>query len=240
MSVELEKQSLATLKEWVHLLGIRGMSNARKAELIDLLSKVGDKRIEYAMSLAEEKKKQTETEEKVPEAPAEPAPAEKTPAENLLKPAQTTSDVPERRTPYRRTFESSFGRSSNRSGFGSYAPSYRAQAEASENQERPVRNRYELPLDKRPIEPERPVYRNDDDDYYGGRDRNDFTNRYTRPADDTRYSRQTDDRFTRPADDRYTRQTDDRYTRPADDRGYRRTPDDYRYAQDPADNRAAT
>ena len=43
MSIDLEKESLLTLKEWAHLLGIRGMSNARKPELIDLLTKVGEK-----------------------------------------------------------------------------------------------------------------------------------------------------------------------------------------------------
>ena len=57
MSVELEKQSLATLKEWTQALGIKGMSNARKAELISLLSQVGEARIEHAIKLLEEKKK---------------------------------------------------------------------------------------------------------------------------------------------------------------------------------------
>ena len=51
MSIVLEEQSLATLKEWAHALGIRGMSNARKSELIGLLSQVGEARIRHAMEL---------------------------------------------------------------------------------------------------------------------------------------------------------------------------------------------
>ena len=39
-------------------MGIRGVSNARKADLVDLLTRVGEKRVEYAMGLAAEKEKQ--------------------------------------------------------------------------------------------------------------------------------------------------------------------------------------
>ncbi len=219
MSVDLEKQSLATLKEWVHLLGIRGMSNARKADLVDMLTRVGEKRVEYAMGLAEAKKKteQASSEEKSegsekaadlqkvpgrrgrkpkvrPEAeeskPAVTEPPEEKPAPVKETPAETVQTAPdrERRTPYRRSFDPSpSSRSLNRSGFGSYAPSYRAQVEAVENQERPVRNRYELPpLERRTDDTERPTYRSDDDDYYVQRDRGSDSGSRT-------YRRQTDE-----------------------------------------------
>ena len=217
MSVDLEKQSITTLKEWVHLLGIRGMSNARKADLVDMLTRVGEKRVEYAMRLAEEKKtseggsatqesseeparprrgrppkalKAAEEKKEETSSPAQPEAVK--PAAAPEKPAETAAPAAEqreRRMPYRRPFESSSGRSSNRSGFGSYAPSYHAQMEAAENQERPVRNRYELPpLERRTDDSERPVYRNDDDDYYVQRDRGSDSSRspYRRTQEESR------------------------------------------------------
>lgn len=139
MSIDLEKQSLATLKEWAHLLGIRGMSTARKPELIDLFKRVGDKRIEYAMSLAAaknggeapvEKKKRGRPKKSETEARAQKAaPVQAQPTE-----------APEQKR-----------RSPGRGGFGSYAPSYRAQTEAAEGQEaRPRPSRYEILPDKPP------------------------------------------------------------------------------------------
>ena len=129
MSVELEKQSLATLKEWTQALGIKGMSNARKAELISLLSQVGEARIEHAIKLLEEKKKPA-AQETVPEAASEPR----------------IEEGPARRPNYRRGGDTAPApRSGGRGGFGSYAPSYRAQAEAVETQERTGRSHYEMP-----------------------------------------------------------------------------------------------
>ena len=129
MSVELEKQSLATLKEWTQALGIKGMSNARKAELISLLSQVGEARIEHAIKLLEEKKKPAAP-ETVPETAAEPR----------------IEEGPTRRPNYRRGGDTAPApRSGGRGGFGSYAPSYRAQAEAVETQERTGRSHYEMP-----------------------------------------------------------------------------------------------
>ena len=129
MSVELEKQSLATLKEWTQALGIRGMSNARKAELINLLSQVGEARIEHAIKLLEEKKKPAK-----PETPPEAAPQPR------------SEEAPARRPNYRRGGDTAPApRSGGRGGFGSYAPSYRAQAEAVETQERAGRTHYEMP-----------------------------------------------------------------------------------------------
>ena len=116
MSVELEKQSLATLKEWTQALGIRGMSNARKAELINLLSQVGEARIEHAIKLLEEKKKPAK-----PETPPEAAPQPR------------SEEAPAQRPNYLRGGDMAPApRSGGRGGFGSYAPSYRAQAEAVE------------------------------------------------------------------------------------------------------------
>ena len=206
MSIDLEKESLVTLKEWVHLLGIRGMSNARKPELVDLLTKVGEKRVEYARNLAEQKriengepprekkkpgrkpKKQVEEEEAAAAAAApeeEPAEAEQ-PAEEEKTPVaapapryfryssqtddrktESGADRPERTDrPERRTVRSIYDqspiRNPGRGGFGSYAPSYRAQLESTENQERQPRTRFEMPSpDRRSTAADdvRPVFR---------------------------------------------------------------------------------
>ena len=130
MSMDLEKQSLVTLKAWAHALGIRGMSNARKADLVALLSQVGEARLAHAQKLVEEKDKKPE--------PA-PAPA---PEESVPEPEE--EETP-RRPNYRRGETAQPARSGGRGGFGSYAPSYRAQAEAVETQERTTRTHYEMP-----------------------------------------------------------------------------------------------
>ena len=201
MSIDLEKESLVTLKEWVHLLGIRGMSNARKPELVDLLTKVGEKRVEYARNLSEQKriengepprekkkpgrkpKKQQEEEAAEPAAPEEetakpeqPAEEEKTPAaapapryfrystqteDRKTESSAERTDRPERRT-VRSIYDQSPIRNPGRGGFGSYAPSYRAQLESTENQERQPRTRFEIPSpDRRSTAADdvRPVFR---------------------------------------------------------------------------------
>ena len=201
MSIDLEKESLVTLKEWVHLLGIRGMSNARKPELVDLLTKVGEKRVEYARNLSEQKriengepprekkkpgrkpKKQQEEEAAEPAAPEEetakpeqPAEEEKTPAaapapryfrystqteDRKTESSAERTDRPERRT-VRSIYDQSPIRNPGRGGFGSYAPSYRAQLESTENQERQPRTRFEMPSpDRRSTAADdvRPVFR---------------------------------------------------------------------------------
>ena len=202
MSIDMEKESLLTLKEWAHLLGIRGMSNARKPELIDLLTKVGEKRVEYARNLSEQKrlengepprekkkpgrksKKQLEEEaaaaaarqekeekgeaetEKAGEKPS-PAPASRyvrystTSEEKKTESAADRPDRPERRT-VRSVYDQSPIRNPGRGGFGSYAPSYRAQLEAGDNQDRQPRTRFEMPApERRSPAPEetRPVFR---------------------------------------------------------------------------------
>nr|MBQ6241058.1 transcription termination factor Rho [Lachnospiraceae bacterium] len=181
MSIELEKQSLSTLKEWAHALGIRGMSNARKADLVALLSQVGDARIEHAMNLTGGPKEQAvrgrprlnrnadAAPKPAAEEPPEEAPAEEPPkpAEPAREPNDNISGTGEnsRRPNYRRAYESPVAVTrGNRGGFGSYAPSYKAQAEAVDTQERGSRFRYEMPSpdrsrqdENRPA-PERPVY----------------------------------------------------------------------------------
>lgn len=152
MSVELEKQSLATLKEWANALGIRGMSNARKAELVALLSQVGESRIEHAMKLVGEKEEKPARGRRKKTAPpetegsADPKPEEAQPAEKAAE-----EDNAARRPAYRRGNTGvGYGntappRSGGRGGFGSYAPTYRAQAEAVETQDRGGRPHYEMP-----------------------------------------------------------------------------------------------
>ncbi|MBO4837992.1 MAG: transcription termination factor Rho [Lachnospiraceae bacterium] len=178
MSIELEKQSLSTLKEWAHALGIRGMSNARKADLVALLSQVGEARIEHAMNLTGGPKEQAvrgrprlnRNADAAPK-PAEPAPeAPKAPEEEPPRPAEPDDNISgtgetSRRPNYRRAYESPVAATrGNRGGFGSYAPSYRAQAEAVDTQERGSRFRYEMPSpdrrqdESRPAAPERSVY----------------------------------------------------------------------------------
>ena len=202
MSIDLEKESLLTLKEWAHLLGIRGMSNARKPELIDLLTKVGEKRVEYARNLSEQKrlengepprekkkpgrksKKQLEEEaaaaaarqekeekgeaetEKANEKPS-PAPASRyvrystTSEEKKTESAADRPDRPERRI-VRSVYDQSPIRNPGRGGFGSYAPSYRAQLEAADNPDRQPRTRFEMPAPERrspAAEETRPVFR---------------------------------------------------------------------------------
>jgi transcription termination factor Rho len=201
MSIDLEKESLVTLKEWAHLLGIRGMSNARKPELVDLLTKVGEKRVEYARNLSEQKriengepprekkkpgrkpKKQLEEEAAAPAAseeeaaePEQPAEEEKTPVaapapryfrystqteDRKTESSAERTDRPERRT-VRSIYDQSPIRNPGRGGFGSYAPSYRAQLESAENQERQPRTRFEMPApDRRSTAADdvRPVFR---------------------------------------------------------------------------------
>ncbi len=253
MSVDLQKQSLATLKEWAHLLGIRGVSNARKADLVDLLTRVGEKRVEYAMGLAAEKEKQAAEEAKnAPGAaagetvsadkktysirpngtirtgrPGRPPKADRylrmensaKPAEEKAEPAEkpeqpaaerpVPAPSPERRMTYRRSYESSFPRSSNRSGFGTYAPSYRAQAVAAESQDRLPRNLYEVPtLDQRAEEEERPNYRSDDDDFYGQRERNPESYRSRLPEEGSRSYRTPSYSQPQPQEDSISDKTD--------------------------------
>ena len=52
MSIIIEEQALPTLKEWAKLLGIKGTSTFRKPQMIELMNKVGPKRIEKALRLA--------------------------------------------------------------------------------------------------------------------------------------------------------------------------------------------
>ncbi len=187
MSIVLEEQSLATLKEWAHALGIRGMSNARKSELIDLLSQVGEARIQHAMEItggerekpvrgrprlnrAGEAAPKTEDKEEVKAPGTEESAAEENAPESGDKPRGTEGNISgigenSRRPNYRRAYEpaGTVNRGS-RGGFGSYAPSYKAQAEAVETQERGSRFRYEMPApdrrqeEGRPAAPDRPVY----------------------------------------------------------------------------------
>ena len=203
MSIDLEKESLVTLKEWAHLLGIRGMSNARKPELLDLLTKVGEKRVEYARDLSEErriangeppreKKKpgrkskkqleeeaaaaaaaaaQKEAEEKAKQEAAA-APVSPLARYSRLSPSfedrrsdpgsQDRTDRPERRT-VRSIYDQSPMRNPGRGGFGSYAPSYRAQLEAADTQDRQPRTRFEMPSPDKRGDEGRPVYRAADD-----------------------------------------------------------------------------
>ena len=122
MSIELEKQSLSTLKEWATSLGIRGVSNARKSELVDLLTRVGEKRVEYAISMTQ--KKEEAQKEDPPKAPAR---KKKEPA------GKSSPERPKRATAPKENRPSySPAPLSNRGGFGSYAPSYRAQLENNE------------------------------------------------------------------------------------------------------------
>ena len=68
MSLEIEKQSLLTLREWTKLLGIKGVSTLKKPELIDLLTRVGESRIEMALRMKQESEAEKAVEaEKAPE-----------------------------------------------------------------------------------------------------------------------------------------------------------------------------
>ncbi|MBO4873504.1 MAG: transcription termination factor Rho [Lachnospiraceae bacterium] len=208
MSIDLEKESLVTLKEWAHLLGIRSISNARKPELVDLLTRVGDKRVEYAKNLAEqtriangepprEKKKpgrkskkqleeeaaaraaasqekaaeQAESKTAADDTKAEPSPTPRyfryanASEEKKTDGSPERADKPERRT-VRSVYDPSPIRNPGRGGFGSYAPSYRAQLEAADNQERQPRARFEMPAPERrsPAEETRPSYRAADEE----------------------------------------------------------------------------
>ncbi|MBP3728759.1 MAG: transcription termination factor Rho [Lachnospiraceae bacterium] len=169
MSVDLNKQSLSTLKEWAQALGIRGMSNARKGELVSLLSQVGEARIEHAIKLTGEREevkprgrkkavpqeatpKVAEKEEKPEKVVKRVAPAARKEAPPTEAFAETeVRETPPRRPAYRRSYEgSSAPRSGGRGGFGSYSPTYRAQAEAIETQDRNSRSQhYEMPAPER-------------------------------------------------------------------------------------------
>ena len=213
MSLNIEKQSLSTLKEWAQLLGIRGISTLRKPEMVDLLNRVGESRIEKALVIQAEKQAESgkqeapPAEEKEAAAPAphkrgrprkvtapaeaqapqpaatEEAPAEQPEEEATEKPGgirailSTEKRDPNETKPYRKRLSNSYAsttpqtttRPASRGGFGSYAPSYRAQVENSENGggERPSRprNLYERASAFTEDE-ERPSYRVDEENYF--------------------------------------------------------------------------
>ena len=84
MSINIEDQSLPTLKEWAKLLGIKGTSTFRKPQMVDLMNKVGADRIEKALRLAGvDPDMAADVPEAAQEADGEPAaqaPATETPA----------------------------------------------------------------------------------------------------------------------------------------------------------------
>ena len=152
MAINLEEQSLATLKEWANLLGIRGVSAARKGEMVELLSRVGEEKIQYVLEKqAEERgesfempvKKVSRGRPRKNPLPEEPQPQEiQAGAPDLTQgSAEASSREPEEGFSIESPEEGQTGRklrptmrygaaarpAGGRSGFGTYAPTYRTQ-----------------------------------------------------------------------------------------------------------------
>ncbi len=245
MSLDIEKQSLPTLKEWARLLGFRGISTFRKPQLIELLNKAGEERISYVLKQQSGKDEAAEKPEAAKEAlsSAENSAEAQTIPEPQSEPETKTAEEDNseisgvaddekqdhrgRRRYTNMTFNERNRNLTGRSGFGTYAPSYRAQQEEKPRGQAPQ----DIPRD-------------------GGFDKDNFGRNFSfaregyartsRPQNDREGMPRSFDRMSPERTDRgYDRASQergyDRMSPDRTDRGFDRTPADRGYDRTPAE-----